>query len=421
MIIDNKIIKLLFYILPFSLLTGPFLSDLIVTIIFLTLSYKIIENKKFILKNNFIIFFLIFYFFIIFSIVFISPAPIFVQGTSIFYIRFLIFCYALSYFFTVKKNIFNFSKFFFIIFVILILDSFIQFYLGKNLLGIKLVPSRVSSLFGDELIMGSFVSKILPINLIFISYLEIGKHKKFYLYIFTIIFSAILIFLSGERTALGMFLFQMILIFILFKYDFYKKLGILSFIFVLFSSTLFFSNLNFNNYTFLKKINQSVERFEHGFKNYLFFEENKIKIIPSHSGHYVTAYKIFKNNKIFGGGIKSFRYLCEEEKYKYNSNSCATHPHNTLLLFMSDLGLFGLFFYLFFIFFLIFEILKSYLNRNSNQFDIYHYNRFIFVGVGILSTVLPILPNGNFFNNYMSILFYILFGFYLHLRQKIKR
>ena len=71
-----------------------------------------------------------------------------------------------------------------------------------------------------------------------------------------------------------------------------------------------------------------------------------------------------------------------------------------------------------FIIFLIIDILRNYLKRNLNV-DINDYNRFIFIGIGILSTILPILPSGNFFNNYMSIMFYLLMGYYLFLRKNI--
>ena len=43
---------------------------------------------------------------------------------------------------------------------------------------------------------------------------------------------------------------------------------------------------------------------------------------------YVTAYKIFLDNKVFGVGVKNFRNFCSDEKYEVSSLSCSTHPHN---------------------------------------------------------------------------------------------
>ena len=44
------------------------------------------------------------------------------------------------------KIFLNFSKVIFFTFIVLIIDSFIQFYFGKNIIiGIELIPTRVSS------------------------------------------------------------------------------------------------------------------------------------------------------------------------------------------------------------------------------------------------------------------------------------
>ena len=420
MSIDNKIIRLIFFLMPISLLSGSFIPDLLVSIISIFFIFKFYENKISFFEKKFILFFIIFYLIIIFSIIFVSPSPIVKQGTSIFYLRFSFFSLALYYFFNNNENILNFSKVIFFTFIVLIIDSFIQFYFGKNIIGIELIPTRVSSFFGDEWIMGSFVSKIFSLNLIFISLLKLDHHKKIYLYSFVFIFSLFLIFLSGERTSLGMFLFQAVFIFILLKYNFYKKLIFLSLFLILsFSSLLFLDKVNTNNSILLDKITSSLERFEHGFKNYISLKNDIVEVIPSHKGHYITAYNIYKDNKLFGAGIKSFRYLCNDKKYKYNDSSCSTHPHNIALLFISELGIIGFLIYTFFIIFLIIDILRNYLKRNLNEVDINDYNRFIFIGIGILSTILPILPNGNFFNNYMSIMFYLLMGYYLFLRKNI--
>jgi hypothetical protein len=34
-----------------------------------------------------------------------------------------------------------------------------------------------------------------------------------------------------------------------------------------------------------------------------------------HELHYLTAYNIFKENIFFGGGLKSFRFLCDKDQY----------------------------------------------------------------------------------------------------------
>ncbi len=420
MAFNNKLINYIFFSLPFCFISGPLLSDLFISSLFLYFIYDSIKNKSIKVYNKkFDLFFIIFCLILIFSVLFISPAPILKQGTSIFYIRFGIFSLMLYYFFLKKENIISFSKLIYFVFILIILDSLIQFYFGKNITGNILIPTRVSSFFGDELIMGSFISKIFPINLIFISFLDIENKKKKLLYLITIIFSFILIFLSGERTSLGMLLFQIFFIFLFLKYNNYKKILYFLIFLVLISSVSLIDRSKNRDIKVFYKIYNHLDRFEHGLKNYIFIKDNKIEIIPSHKGHYITAFRIFEDNVLFGGGIKSFRYYCSEERYKFDSSSCSTHPHNTTLLFMSELGFIGLAIYIFILCFLFFDLIKYFLNKNLRDLNAQAYNRYVIINVGLVSTILPILPNGNFFNNYMSILFFLLMGYYLILRKNL--
>ena len=51
---------------------------------------------------------------------------------------------------------------FFTVFIIVLIDGFFQYLFGVNLLGFKQeITHRVSGLFGNELILGSFISKYL--------------------------------------------------------------------------------------------------------------------------------------------------------------------------------------------------------------------------------------------------------------------
>lgn len=422
---NNIAIKYLFFFLPFALLSGPFLSDLLITIISIFFINNSLSSKSYeVYKNRIFYFFLCFYFILIFSVLFISPAPLMKQGTSIFFIRFGILMFALYYFLLDKKNIYQFYKIFFIIFILLICDSFFQFFTGKNILGFEHIqPFRISSFFGSELIMGSFISKIFCINLIFISFLNITENKKNYVYFLSILFSLILIFLSGERTSMGMFLFQIFFIIIFSKKFIIKKIIFYNFLFLIILYLMFTFAYSFKSVKLNRqahKIYSSIDRFEHGIKDYISFKNAKLKIIESHSGHYRTAYKIFDDNKIFGAGIKSFRYLCMKDKYKIDSSSCSTHPHNTLLLFMSELGFIGLIIYFSFIIFMMIDVIKKFFVVNSQKKINPNYERFIYISGGILSSILPFLPNGNFFNNYMLIMFFLMFAIYLFYKKKLK-
>ena len=42
------------------------------------------------------------------------------------------------------------------------LDAWLQFFLGRNLLGYEIIKNRISGVFGDDLILGSFLVRVLP-------------------------------------------------------------------------------------------------------------------------------------------------------------------------------------------------------------------------------------------------------------------
>ena len=64
----------------------------------------------------------------------------------------------------------------------------------------------------------------------------------------------------------------------------------------------------------------------------------------------LTAIEVWKKNKLFGNGIKSFRYECqtiiEEQRGRLLLTTpkglCANHPHNYYLEIFVDLGIVGL-------------------------------------------------------------------------------
>ena len=123
----------LIYALPFALVTGPFLPDLIVVVcssFFLIDTFK--QNLLNYYKNNFFKIFLIFFVLINLSSLFSTDFTSFKYTVG--YIRYGIFAIFLFY---VLKN-FDEAKFYLgysiiFVFVILIIDGFIQFIFGKNI------------------------------------------------------------------------------------------------------------------------------------------------------------------------------------------------------------------------------------------------------------------------------------------------
>ena len=158
-----RIPVILFSLIPFFLITGPFLSDLSVSLIsLLFLIYCVKRNNFSYFNHNYFYFFLIFWIYLIFNTL-INNFNLDSLKISFFYFRYGIFVIAIA---TFLKEDYKFIKYFFycilICFTILVFDGFYQYFTGENILGWK-NSTRISSFFGDEKILGSYLSRLWPI------------------------------------------------------------------------------------------------------------------------------------------------------------------------------------------------------------------------------------------------------------------
>jgi O-antigen ligase len=458
-------IKYFFFLFPFFLISGPLLGDLFVIVIFcIFLFFARSFVYKNLINNHLFQFLILFYFYININSL-SADFPFISLQTSMPYLRLIFFPFIIVFFLNIYldlKKIIIFS--FFVAYSVLLIDSLIQLTYGHNLIGIPLSPTdRVSSFFGSKLVMGSFVARTLPVILAFTFLLEF-KYKKIF-QVALLFIAGVLIFLSNERLASAYYLIIFIFYFLL---NFKKKNYLL--IILLFS--FFFIFLSFlKPSSYQRLIFSTLDQ----------FKQTKNIIFPSyrHELHYVTAYNIFKDKKIFGHGIKSFRFLCESEKYaplakiendnkvysqkkgyiffekrnedyyaiikknldkddsedyyykltgvflKYYktngdyvnenelifsnyefANGCNTHPHNIHIQFLSELGILGYIFLLIafsflliMILFIFFKYLRD--NKLKNQELCLFFSM-----LGLLLSIFPFFPSGNFFNNWLSVIFY---------------
>ena len=285
---------------PFLLISGPFLPDLAAVLIGISYLIFAIKRRNFEECNNYIIYFLIIIFIYINLNSFFSFSPKISFSSSLPFFRIILFILGLIYFLNTFKQL---KLYFFysccLSILILLIDSIFQYYSGFNLIGLKADITRISSFFGNELIMGSFVARILPL-IIGLSFLIKLNHIKKIRYLI-LLFSFILILLSGERTSLVFFFFTLILINFL---DFDKRIFTTVFIILLLPIFL----LNFYDIKPLKRI------FYHTYKQ-LSETQSIFNFSYRHHLHFYTADKIFNDSKIIGKGIKSFRFLCSDPKF----------------------------------------------------------------------------------------------------------
>ena len=150
-------------IFPLFLLLGPLISEVyLILLVSFALYYIHKENKFHFYKNKFVIFFFIFYLSTLISTL-INFYNYDYAKSGILYFRIPLFSIAIWYALT-KYDLFSKKiLIFYIIFLsIIIIDSLIQFSFGKNILGYKVISGRISSFFGEELILGGFLLRTLP-------------------------------------------------------------------------------------------------------------------------------------------------------------------------------------------------------------------------------------------------------------------
>ena len=408
-------------IFPLLLLIGPLISELFLFTVILFTGILIVKKKQFKYLNKYFIFFCLFYLSTLFSTL-LNFYHFDNAKAGIFYFRIPLFAFAI-WFVLDHYNIFNKKIVFFytIFFFLIIFDALLQFYTGQNLLGNEILKNRISSFFGEELILGSFITRILPFFLLHLIMNDIINQKLNIYYTIFISFICFIVYLTGERTSFFLLVLFFSLVFITVK-DLRKFIFILGIIlFFLSLSMSFFKNSEQKNpanrmfsKTYAQLLGKGGNHKEH--KKKLF---GKVYIFShDHHGHYMLSLKIIKDHPIFGVGTKGFRYLCRKKIYILeNNDGCSTHPHNTYLhVFLSN-GVIGFIFLVTAFIYLIRQIIicRNKIDKENN------FNKFKISQIIMLITVLinfwPLVPSGNFFNNWLSMLYFYPIGYYLYFKH----
>lgn len=399
----HKLNFLLLIFLPISLLIGTLISEITIVLIvinFLIYSYlnkywgwtKTVEFKILIL----------FWLYLIINFI-TAINPMLSISRAIFFIRFIIFVFAIIEIFKDKKIERIIFFYWLAIMLVVIFDIYVEFIYGKNLIGnTSTYEGRISSFLGKELKIGHFLYSIfLPIFSYFLFNLKNKINNRNYfalLFFFGIIVAMSAIILTGERANSIKSFFCFTLFFILIK-DFKIQKNIILFI-SLFFLVIFISKQK-ERFTFLG----DYQRLSSNNYNYSEYIKNSL-----HGSHYITAWKIFKNYPYLGVGNKNFRIECSKEIYydksfKLSEYRCSTHPHQIYFEFLSELGIFGTVIILYFIIYILFKSFFSYFKN----YNIVLLSSALF----ILSNFIPLIPSGSFFTSFGAALFWLNIGILL--------
>lgn len=149
----------------------------------------------------------------IYAIAVSSPLAVYPETSfsiSFLFIRFVIFGAAMAYWILQDKTARNWFEYGVVVVIaFIIIDCFIQAYLGKDMFGFKKLASRLTGPFGNnELVPGIFVTKLVFIALASIFYTTRLKTllSRTVLMLSSMVVVLVCIFLTGERTALLNFL-----------------------------------------------------------------------------------------------------------------------------------------------------------------------------------------------------------------------
>ena len=420
----KKISVYLIGLLPIALVAGPFIAEILLFSLFIFFIYFFFKEKQFhLLESNLLKIFLLFWIYLVFVSIF-SIEPYVSLKSSFFYFRFGLYTIAVIYFLkSVNKSLETIYLIYKYTFVFVILDSIFQTFYGADIFGLKpnsIVLMRISGPFGDKFVLGSFLQKVLPV-FIYLILKNFGTQKKFKLSdIIIIIFTFVIIYRSGDRSALGLIMFFSLVFFAINK-SLRKKMIAISLFFVLISSIFTIQNPNIFKRNFTDTIDQLKGRYYEEFLQKDVSETKLDFMIFSfhHQSHYSTAFRMFLDKPIFGHGVKMFRYQCKNFAFKpekiiknsfgqvRKSYGCSTHPHNTYLQLLSETGIIGFLLVFSLFIFLGYRIIS--LIKNNNKF--YPESALL---IGIFINLWPIIPTGNFFNNWINMIYFIPITYYLY-------
>ena len=399
----EKSIFLLITLYPIFLITGNLFVNFFYIVISIISIFNFKKSKVFFKSNIFylLIFFLIYLSFnLFFSLNIINSYPRVIK-----FLLIILFVKEISTFNNDKTEIYfeKIIKLWVIVYFVVTLDVIFEIIFGFNSLGFRSsLEGRIASFFGDELVVGAFYHFF---SLIVLSYLIKNNHQNL-LFVLLVILIISVSFMIGERANFIRLFFSIFLFsFLILKINYLKKIAIIG-LTLLILGVIFYSNdgLKKRYYNQVSTL-YSID----GINKY--FKESQ------YGAHQITAYEIFKNNILFGVGLKNFREeskksIYENQDYYKTSQRQATHPHQVHLELLSELGLVG---YISFFILIFFSIIFSYKNyliyKNPYQLSSLIY---------IISCLIPIIPSGSIFSTFFGGIFWFSFGLMISFNKKLK-
>ena len=415
---NYDIINILIAFYPISYALGNLILSLNTILIAIT-GIFLFRFKLFVTKEkifNYLIYF--FFFYLIFITIFnninsINENTLYEKHIikSFLYLRYLLLFLVVAK--LTETGNFNVKYLFFtsmFMSLFLAIDIIVQYFFGQDLFGIVSVDeNRRAGFFGDEFIAGGYL-QIFSFFLIFSSVL-FSKNRKILVltFLFFTILLATSILLTGNRMPFMLFIMGLLL-FAFLERRFKKYIITFSFIF------LIISTLIINNY---KPAKDFVKLYYAHSSEIVFTSmdlfNNKVdyEVNSHHLKTFNAGIDLWKQNKVFGSGLKSFRINC---KFDFNK-LCNTHPHNYYIELLLDVGLIGtLNVVLIFLIPIVSFIKNNYISYRKNLFERITVLPFFLT---IFAYAFPIKSSGSFFTTTVSTFIFLFLAILIH-SEKVK-
>ena len=402
----HYILSLFICLIPLSMVAGAAVMEFFIILSCLTfffLNYK--KQGLDYYKNFFFIIFLTFNFYLILSSL-LSENILNSLRSTLFYFRFGILVLIIWY---LLDNFIKFKLLFFysllITLSIVSLASIVDFFLFYD----HSTVTRLSGLFGEEQVQGSYLLRITPLLILTYFYNKQFLNKWIHFIFYSILFIVfILIILSAERSAIFLMFIGIFLTYIFLRVKI-KKVFFFSLFTSLFVAIIFILNPSVKERVIDRTLHSIF--YSHDL-NYNYTK--KINLFSQgHQDHFKSALLMFKKNYLIGVGVRNFRNECKKALYKeVGIYGCTSHPHNTYLQLLSETGLIGFLFFIIFLSFVSASAFKYLLNiyKNHEAIDINSSLCFVI----ILVNFFPLTTTGSFFNNWLSTLYFMPIPFLLY-------
>ncbi len=415
-IISNINISLILCILiPISFIVGNAAINILSLFFFLFFLIDTFNKKNWVFfKQKYIYLLSICYLFILISLTFSNyTSEVLFKSLMLFKIVILPVCFQHFFLKNSQRVVFFYTCLLVVLFVCF--DAWVQYFFNLNLFGSNITDvsdtsRRISGIFFDEKILGSFLKIFAIFGTCYLVILNKQKKIKFIFPYFFFLISFFTILITQERSAFLIFFLMTIFILVYMIYKNKKNMLYLILPIILISCLFITDNYVKNRYistfstgagfgevTYLKPTitenKNTREPPEFTLKNII----KNFTIKDSLWGaHFVTALEIFKNNLLFGSGPKTFRFECSKKLYekleiKYIDKRCSTHPHNFVFEILSEIGIFGSISFLVTFIYIIYSRTKIFFKIKSLTFNL--------VFLAFLMNNWPIATTGSLFSS----------------------